>query len=170
MEQDPIPTLPQSPLSILFVCSGNSCRSPMAEAIARYMAKELDLEGISFRSAGTSTIHGLPASQGALDAAHRHGLALDGHLSSPLSQELIETADLILTMSLSHLIRVVEMGGEGKSALLGAYAQEGDGRATEPSVPDPFGGDDQVYETAFLTLEAYVRGVLQRLPSQEGDI
>ena len=45
-----------------------------------------------------------------------------------------------------------------------------DGSATEPSVPDPFGGDDQVYETAFLTLEAYVRGVLQRLASQEGDI
>ena len=140
----------------------------MAEAIARAMAQELDLEGVSFRSAGTSTIPGLPASQGALGVARRHGLALDAHLSAPLSQELIEGADLILTMSLSHLIRVVELGGEGKSALLGAYAQEEDGTATEPSVPDPFGGDDQVYEATFLTLEAYVRGVLQRLASQEG--
>ena len=139
----------------------------MAEAIAWAMAEELDLEGVSFRSAGTSTIPGIPASQGALGAAHRHGLVLNGHLSAPLSQELIETADLILTMSLSHLIRVVELGGEGKSALLGAYAQEGDGTATEPSVPDPFGGDDQLYETTFLTLETYMRGVLQRLASQE---
>jgi protein-tyrosine-phosphatase len=140
----------------------------MAEVIAREVAREIGLDRLSFRSAGTSTIPGLPASEGALGAAQRHGLSLDDHLSAPLSQRLIEGAELILTMGLPHLIRVVELGGEGKSALLGAYAQENDGRAVEPSVPDPFGGDDEVYEATYLTLEAYVRAALERLASRKG--
>jgi len=140
----------------------------MAEAIARAMAKELDLVGVSFRSAGTSTVPGLPASEGALHAARRHGVALDEHLSAPLSQEMIKTSDLILTMSLSHLIQVAEWGGEGKSALLAAYAQGEDGRATEPSVPDPFGRDDEVYEGTFLTLKAYLRAALKRISAGKG--
>jgi hypothetical protein len=61
-----------------------------------------------------------------------------------------------------HLARVHELGGQGKGALLGAYAV-GDPSALEPAVPDPFGGDDTMYEETFLTLEGMVRAVLERL-------
>lgn len=160
-------TVSPSPF-VLFVCSGNTCRSPMAEVIAREYAESLGLEGTTFRSAGTSTLPGLPASEGASGAARRHGLSLEGHSSTPLSMDLVQAAELILTMSPSHLIRVVEMGGEGKAELLGVYANPEVGAGVDPSVPDPFGGDDEIYEATFRTLENYVKGALERLARKRG--
>jgi L-threonylcarbamoyladenylate synthase len=162
----PAPSRPS--MRILFVCSGNTCRSPMAEVIAR---RESDVYGsgnLTFRSAGTSTVPGLPASEGALGAAERHGLSLGGHRSTPLSHDLVREADLILTMGPAHAHRVAELGGEGKVELLGTFAQAQEGISGDPSVPDPFGGDDNRYEATFLTLESYVRGVLERLAQKEG--
>ena len=69
----------------------------MAEAIARRLAAAAGSEELEFRSAGTSTVPGLPASEGALRAALRHDLTLVDHVSNPLSRELIDWADLILT-------------------------------------------------------------------------
>ena len=126
------------------------------------------MAGAEFRSAGTSTIPGLPASEGALRAGDRHGLRLEGHASSPLSRQLIDWADLILTMGPAHLITVLELGGEGKTSLLGAFSGGLD-EAMEPAVPDPYGGDDEVYEATFLTLEPMVKSALDRLASEEGE-
>jgi protein-tyrosine-phosphatase len=138
----------------------------MAEVIARRTVTEQGMAGREFRSAGTSTVPGLPASEGAQQAVRRHGLTLRGHSSSPLSRELIDWADLILTMGPSHLMTVLELGGNGKSALLGAFAL-GLGDALEPAVPDPYGGDDETYEATFLTLETMVTQVLGRLARED---
>jgi len=138
----------------------------MAEAIARRLTAKTRIGALEFRSAGTSTIPGLPASGGAIRAAQRHDLTLQEHVSIPLSRELIDWADLILTMGPSHLLRVLELGGEEKSALLGAYSQ-GTGDGMEPAVPDPYGGNDEVYEATFLTLEAMVTAALDRLSGEE---
>lgn len=138
----------------------------MAEAIARRLAAESGAGALEFRSAGTSTVPGLPASEGALRAVQRHDLTLETHASSPVSRELVAWADLILTMGPSHLLRVLELGGDGKSALLGAFSQGLDDKM-DPAVPDPYGGDDQVYEATFLTLEAMVTAALDRLFREE---
>jgi protein-tyrosine phosphatase len=138
----------------------------MAEAIARRLAAVAGIEGLEFRSAGTSTVPGLPASEGALRAALRHDLTLRDHVSNPLSRELVGWADLILTMGSSHLLRALEQGGEGKTALLGAFSQGLDD-GMEPEVPDPYGGGDEVYEATFLTLEAMVTAALNRLSRSE---
>jgi protein-tyrosine-phosphatase len=140
----------------------------MAEVIARREAMGHGVGGLSFRSAGTSTLPGLPASQGALSAAQRHGLTLQDHTSTPLSLELIQGADLILTMGPSHAIRVAELGGEGKVELLGVFADPQGDDIRDPTVPDPFGGDDDQYEATYLTLERHVRRVLERLAQEEG--
>ncbi|MFC1660711.1 low molecular weight protein arginine phosphatase [Gemmatimonadota bacterium] len=163
------PSVPKAPLRLLFVCSGNTCRSPLAEVLARGLSRTRGLEALDVRSAGTSTVHGLPASEGALRAADRHALDLQSHQSTPLTPELVAWADLILTMEGTHLQRVQELGGGGKAALLGVFAQGVEGGGRELSVPDPFGGDDRIYEEVFHTLEGYVDGALQRLSGEGGD-
>ena len=138
----------------------------MAEVIARGLVENGETAEAEVRSAGTSTMDGRPASAGALRAARRRGLDLGDHASTSLSEELIRWADLVLTMGPSHLARVHALGGEGKSALLGAYALARDD-ALEPAVPDPFGGDHQVYEDTFVTLEGMVRAAMGRFPKEE---
>ena len=138
----------------------------MAEVIARRTMMDRRLGKAEFRSAGTSTVPGLPASAGAQRAVRRHGLTLEDHSSTSLSHDAVDWADLILTMGPSHLSRVLELGGGGKSALLGAYAG-GIDDALEPAVLDPVGGGDETYEATFLTLEAMVTAALERLSREE---
>jgi protein-tyrosine-phosphatase len=144
----------------------------MAEVLARRIADELGMEGVEVRSAGTHALPGSPASEGARSAAGKHGYGLEGHASTPLSEDLVEWADRILVMSPGHLDTVARLGGREKAALLGSFAagesQGGgdDGRGV--AVPDPFGGDDEVYEETFLTLEKFVELALRRLAGEKG--
>jgi protein-tyrosine-phosphatase len=164
---------PGSPIRLLFVCSGNTCRSPLAEVLSRRAASESGLHPVEVRSAGTHTRPGLEASGGALRVARRHGLSLEGHASTVLSGELVEWADLIFAMGPGHQDRLETLGGGDKVVLLGAFATEEnpDGDGTDGShlaVPDPFGGDDEIYEETFLTLEKYVELAIRRLVGGDG--
>ena len=129
-------------------------------------AEELGMSGVDVRSSGTSTVSGLSPSEGALRAAERHGLSLKTHTSSPLSSDLVAWADIVLVMGLSHLHRVRELGGAQKGHLLLAFAE---GREGEESggdhldIPDPFGGDDGVYEGTYQALKRFVGKAMERL-------
>lgn len=138
----------------------------MAEAIARAVVGSTGQDALEFRSAGTSAVPGSPASLGALRVTEENGLNLEDHRSSLLSRELVEWADLVLTMGPAHLQRALELGGEGKSQLLGAFAQ-GSGMSDGGfAVPDPYGGDSEMYEATFHTLNHYVRQSLRRLEGE----
>src|SRR5262245_53840738 len=110
---------------LLFVCTGNTCRSPLSEVIARRELEQLGWSHVEVRSAGAFAKEGMPASEGALQSAARHGLDLTGHRTSTLSPELVDWADLILVMGPWHLERALELGGDERTALLAAFA-EGD--------------------------------------------
>jgi len=154
------------PYRVLLVCTGNTCRSPMARVILESaLARRGWSQVVEVRSAGVGAYPGSPATGEAVRVAKRRGLDLSGHESTPLDEELVEWADLILTMSPSHLAPVAWAGGGERAAVITAFARggEGDPQAAGEGVLDPFGGAESVYEATFLELEELVEKVLDRL-------
>jgi protein-tyrosine-phosphatase len=150
--------MPDTTLTLLFVCTGNTCRSPMAEVIARDLAKERGL-AIEVRSAGIAADDTSGASEGSLLVAMERGLDLSRHRSRQLTRSLLDDADLVLTMGPSHLAAVRELGGERTAALLSDYATYGE---SQRPVSDPIGGELPVYRATFEELHRLVQRALDR--------
>jgi protein arginine phosphatase len=145
---------------ILFVCTGNTCRSPLAEALLRSKLQERGVDGVTVGSAGTGAWDGAPASEGAYLVALEHGLDLSGHRARLLTRELATGADLVLTMARHHLARAEQLGVGGSGYLLGEYAGR-EGSSAE--VRDPFGGDLEGYRETFDELNGMLDAIVTRL-------
>lgn len=149
-------------MHILFVCSGNTCRSPLAEAITRRILRDAGRTDVQVSSAGTNAWNGSPASDGALLVGMERGVDLSEHRSRQLDAEIVSAADLILVMAPSHLARVRELDPKANVHLLGGFASgEDEGRA----VQDPFGGDLAAYRETFDELERELSHLLDRIPA-----
>lgn len=135
----------------------------MAEVIARRAAADLGWEHLDVRSAGVAAFDGSPASGGAVQAAEAVGLDLSTHRSRLLTERGAREADLILTMSADHLMRVVELGGGDRAALLTSYAGGHPDGFPASSIPDPIGGTDEEYEETFRLLKTLIDRVMERL-------
>lgn len=150
-------------MRILFVCTGNTCRSPLAEVIARKVAIERGLPDVDVASAGTSAWEGAPASDGSLLVAMERHMDLGQHRATLLSRPLVDASDLVLAMGPHHLDRAEALGGAGKSFLLTDYASKG---AIRRGITDPVGAELDVYRATADELEEEIRKVFDRIAAE----
>ena len=134
----------------------------MAHAIAQRAVEIRGWNDAEIRSAGVSAYPGGVASEGARLAAADEGLSLEEHRSSSLDEEVVQWADLILTMTAHQLEAVARLGGEGKASMLTAFATRS-GEVPDRGVPDPFGGDAQIYGESFRMIADLVETTLERV-------
>jgi protein arginine phosphatase len=150
-------------MRILFVCTGNTCRSAIAEGLARKLIIERGLSDVELQSAGTSAWDGAAASDGALLVGIERSLDLGQHRAQTLTRELVRDADLVLAMGPHHLERIEALGGAGKSYLLTDFASHG---LSARPVNDPIGGELELYRATADELEEEVRRVFDRITAE----
>ncbi len=148
-------------IGILFVCTGNICRSPMAAGVFRTMAQRAGMaETFIIDSAGTYDGHvGAPASLLAVEAARRRGYDISGHRSRVVTNEDLEKFDLPLAMDRSHLAAMHWMASrerQHRATLLMKFAPQ----LGVEEVADPYGGPAAGYEEALNLIEAACKGLL----------
>ncbi|MFH1477217.1 MAG: low molecular weight protein arginine phosphatase [Verrucomicrobiota bacterium] len=151
-------------INILFVCTGNVCRSPMAEyLLRRRLGKQTDW---TVGSAGLFTDNGMAASQPAIEVLREHAVDLTPHRSRVVTKNIIDTATLIVVMTSTHTAELKRRfpGAQDRIYLLKSFDPECGGG----DIPDPLGGNTAQYRVIRNEIEAALPGLISYLQSYAG--
>ncbi|WP_040036129.1 low molecular weight protein arginine phosphatase [Bacillus thermotolerans] len=147
-------------MNILFVCTGNTCRSPMAEAILK--SKK---EGWGVQSAGVYAADGSPASEQAVQVLKEHDL-IHEHISQGITPSLIDWSDKIFTMTSSHKQALLS---RFPSALEKLWTIKEFVNGSEEDVMDPYGGSVDDYRYTYQELEELIDRLVEKLSGEAGE-
>lgn len=153
-------------LKILLVCTGNTCRSPMASVLLENIwSKRLPEKEIKIKSAGLFTGDGLPASSEAIEVMQEYGLDLSNHKSRQITEDLVKEADIILTMTNSHLFAMLEMFPDYAPIIftISEYINH------DGEVEDPYGRGIEAYHTTAQELAFIVNELIDTLLKEWGE-
>lgn len=150
--------------TILLVCTGNSCRSVMAAGLLKKMLKgKGDYKIIT---AGTATVKGIRPTAEALQVMSEQGVDVSNHQSSPLSDEMIDEADLILVMEKMHKENILmrRLNADNKVHLLTEFGRkELEDKLVDPNIPDPIGKSLEFYRKVFDIIKESAARVVKKL-------
>lgn len=156
-------------MNILFVCTGNTCRSAMCAAITQKFIKEKGDENnfISVSSAGIYAAEGEPASENAVRVINEFGADLSAHKATLLTKRMVEQADLVLTMKIEHKKAVLYMvpAAAGKVFTLKEYANSGTDEfcGSCADIQDPYGGSIEEYRDCANEIASAISNIMNRL-------
>ena len=141
-------------MKILFVCTGNTCRSPMAAALMNKIATENDIDIVA-DSAGVFT-DGSPVSKNAIRAMREYEIDISSYVSKQVTEDMIENADLVFTMTEGQRVMITAEKND-KIFTLGEYS------GSNEDIPDPFGGSQEEYNETADVLYEYVMDAFEKL-------
>jgi len=149
-------------LNIVFVCTGNICRSPMAEGFFRYKWHQTERDDISVSSMGTHGLNDSPATEYAQAACKKNGFDISSHRARSLVGKELLKADLILCMEPVHkrFIQVFFPWYQDRVALLGAWP---DRETRKSSVEDPMGCSYKKYLKTFSIIKIHIERIIPLL-------
>jgi protein-tyrosine phosphatase len=146
---------------ILFVCTGNICRSPMAEVMFENLLPADVHRSVTVSSAGTHAADGIPAEPYAVRIMQEFRADLSAHRSRPAIPELVSGSDLVLVMEKLHAIQIRDFVNPRNTEvrLLGEFG----GQAKNGDIPDPYGGNLACYRKTARQIRNCLDGVMEYL-------
>src|SRR5689334_18545861 len=144
--------------TVLFVCTGNTCRSPMAEALLRHMLKKEGMDGVEVFSRGVGVWDPQPMSDGTRDALKAAGIEPHEHTSQAMNDEDADRADVIYVMTQQHRKVISKNYPEAAEKVRMLAAED---------IPDPVGGSAKDFEKCRITIQNALLDLLPTLKTEE---
>ncbi|MBL7157181.1 MAG: low molecular weight protein arginine phosphatase [Candidatus Omnitrophica bacterium] len=148
---------------ILIVCTGNSCRSIMAEGYLAKRLKEIGAKDMVVHSVGTHAVPGFKPTDEAIEVMKEHGVDVSGYMSSPLNKIHIDTADIILVMEPYHKEKILNLAPDVEKKI--KYLREFSSKKSieKRRIRDPIGQPIEFYKEVFNVIEDSIEGFLKWL-------